>query len=101
MSHVAVHFTFQNSWTIAFLTGKPGGDVLNHLEGDYVSELADAPPRQVSTDDLWLDSVRGVSLRLYTGNRAITLASGSDTVTVKFGWDDFGWEEEEEETPVE
>ena len=71
------------------------------LEGDFVSELADAPPREVSTDDLWLDSVRGVSLRLHTDNRAITLASGSDTVTVKFGWDDFGWEEEEEETPVE
>ena len=72
------------------------------LEGDFVSELADAPPREVSTDDLWLDSVRGVSLRLSTGNRAITLASGSDTVTVKFGWDDFGWEEEEEApTPTE
>ena len=71
------------------------------LEGDFVSELADAPPREVSTDDLWLDSVRGVSLRLHTDNRAITLSSGSDTVTVKFGWDDFGWEEEEEETPVE
>ena len=55
----------------------------------------------LATDDLWLDSVRGVSLRLHTDNRAITLASGSDTVTVKFGWDDFGWEEEEEETPVE
>ncbi|MFZ1538747.1 MAG: hypothetical protein WAT23_15350 [Chromatiaceae bacterium] len=63
------------------------------LEGDFVSELADAPPREVSTDDLWLDSVRGVSLRLYTDNRAITLASGSDTVIVKFGWEDFGWEE--------
>ena len=63
------------------------------LEGEYVSELADAPPRQVSTDDMWLDSVRGVSLRLVTDNRAVTLACGSDTVIVKFGWDDFGWEE--------
>ncbi len=64
------------------------------LEGEYVSELADAPPREVSTDDMWLDSVRGVSLRLHTDNRAITLACGSDTVIVKFGWEDFGWEEE-------
>ena len=55
------------------------------LEGDYVTELADAPPNEVSSDDLWLFSERGVSLHLHTGNPAVTLAAGSDRVKVQFG----------------
>ncbi len=31
-------------WTIAFLTGKPGGDVVNHLPGDYVSVYVPTTP---------------------------------------------------------
>ena len=31
-------------WTIAFLTGKPGGDVANHLEGDYISVYVPTTP---------------------------------------------------------
>jgi uncharacterized membrane protein len=31
-------------WTIAFLTGTPGGDVTNHLEGDYVSIYVPTTP---------------------------------------------------------
>jgi uncharacterized membrane protein len=31
-------------WTIAFLTGVPGGDVVNHLEGDYVSVYVPTTP---------------------------------------------------------
>ena len=31
-------------WTIAFLTGKPGGDVINHLQGDYVSVYVPTTP---------------------------------------------------------
>ena len=31
-------------WTIAFLTGKPGGDVVNHLEGDYISVYVPTTP---------------------------------------------------------
>jgi uncharacterized membrane protein len=31
-------------WTIAFLTGVPGGDVVNHLEGDYVSIYVPTTP---------------------------------------------------------
>ena len=58
------------------------------LEGVFVSELADAPPKEVSSDDLWLYSERGVSLRLHTDNPAITLATGGDTVTVQFGWEE-------------
>jgi uncharacterized membrane protein len=31
-------------WTIAFLTGTPGGDVVNHLRGDYVSVYVPTTP---------------------------------------------------------
>ena len=31
-------------WTIAFMTGKPGGDVVNHLQGDYVSIYVPTTP---------------------------------------------------------
>jgi uncharacterized membrane protein len=32
------------SWTIAFLTGTPGGDVARHLKGDYVSIYVPTTP---------------------------------------------------------
>jgi len=28
-----VQYPREGSWTIAFLTGQPGGDVANHLQG--------------------------------------------------------------------
>ena len=36
------------SWTIAFLTGKPGGDVANHLRGEYVSVYVPTTPNPTS-----------------------------------------------------
>ena len=55
------------------------------LEGDYVSELAEAPATDVSSDDLWLYSQRGVSLHLHTDTSAATIATGGDKVLVQFG----------------
>lgn len=39
-----VQFPRQGSWTIAFMTGQPGGDVANHLKGDYVSVYVPTTP---------------------------------------------------------
>jgi len=39
-----VEFPRKGSWTIAFLTGEPGGDVSNHLQGDYVSVYVPTTP---------------------------------------------------------
>lgn len=39
-----VQFPHPGSWTIAFLTGQPGGDVVNHLQGDYVSVYVPTTP---------------------------------------------------------
>jgi uncharacterized membrane protein len=41
---VLVPYPHQGSWTIAFLTGVPGGDVKNHLIGDYVSVYVPTTP---------------------------------------------------------
>jgi len=32
-----VQWPHPGMWTVAFLTGRPGGDVANHLQGDFVS----------------------------------------------------------------
>lgn len=41
---VLVQFPRQGVWTIAFITGHPGGDVVNHLPGDYVSVYVPTTP---------------------------------------------------------
>ena len=43
-----VQYPRQGSWTIAFLTGVPGGDVRNHLAGDYVSVYIPTTPNPTS-----------------------------------------------------
>lgn len=45
---VMIPYPHQNSWTIAFLTGVPGGDVKNHLVGDYVSVYVPTTPNPTS-----------------------------------------------------
>ncbi|MEZ0316893.1 MAG: DUF502 domain-containing protein, partial [Methylophilaceae bacterium] len=39
-----VQFPREGSWTIAFQTGTPGGDVANHLQGDFVSVYVPTTP---------------------------------------------------------
>jgi len=39
-----VEWPHTGSWTIAFLTGRPGGDVVNHLPGDYMSIYVPTTP---------------------------------------------------------
>lgn len=41
---VLVQFPREGTWTIAFVTGKPGGDVANHLPGDFVSIYVPTTP---------------------------------------------------------
>ena len=43
-----VQYPREGSWTIAFLTGQPGGDVTNHLQGDYVSVYVPTTPNPTS-----------------------------------------------------
>jgi uncharacterized membrane protein len=39
-----VQWPREGMWTIAFLTGRPGGDVMQHLQGDYVSVYVPTTP---------------------------------------------------------
>ncbi|MEO8164558.1 MAG: DUF502 domain-containing protein [Betaproteobacteria bacterium] len=43
-----VQYPRQGSWTVAFLTGQPGGDVANHLSGEYVSVYVPTTPNPTS-----------------------------------------------------
>src|SRR5712692_4485575 len=43
-----VQYPREGSWTIAFLTGRPGGDVANHLHGDYLSIYVPTTPNPTS-----------------------------------------------------
>ena len=43
-----VQYPRNGSWTIAFLTGSPGGDVPNHLKGDFVSVYVPTTPNPTS-----------------------------------------------------
>lgn len=43
-----VEYPRKGCWTIAFLTGIPGGDVKNHLQGDYVSLYVPTTPNPTS-----------------------------------------------------
>jgi len=43
-----VQYPRTGSWTIAFQTGRPGGDVVNHLRGEYVSVYVPTTPNPTS-----------------------------------------------------
>ena len=43
-----VQYPRQGSWTIAFLTGAPGGDIVNHLHGEHVSVYVPTTPNPTS-----------------------------------------------------
>lgn len=45
---VLVQYPRAGSWTIAFVTGTPGGDVGNHLKGEYVSIYVPTTPNPTS-----------------------------------------------------
>jgi uncharacterized membrane protein len=45
---VLVQYPRAGSWTIAFVTGKPGGEVANHLDGEHVSVYVPTTPNPTS-----------------------------------------------------
>ena len=57
-----IEYPRAGSWTIAFLTGKPGGDVRNHLDGDYVSVYVPTTPNPTSGFFLMLPSSEVIEL---------------------------------------
>lgn len=43
-----VQYPRKGLWTIAFMTGQPGGDVVNHLKGEYISVYVPTTPNPTS-----------------------------------------------------
>lgn len=61
---VLVQFPREGAWTIAFLTGTPGGDVVNHLHGDYVSVFVPTTPNPTGGYFLMLPKADVIELEM-------------------------------------
>ena len=59
-----VQYPREGAWTIAFLTGQPGGDAANHLHGDYVSVYVPTTPNPTSGFFLMLPKSEVIELDL-------------------------------------
>ena len=57
-----VQYPREGSWTIAFLTGRPGGDVVNHLQGDYLSVYVPTTPNPTSGFFLMMPTIDVIEL---------------------------------------
>ncbi len=61
---VLVQYPRQGSWTIAFVTGKPGGEAAEHLAGDYVSLYVPTTPNPTSGFFLMAPRTDVIALRM-------------------------------------
>jgi len=61
---VLVQYPRQGSWTIAFVTGKPGGEAAEHLHGDYLSVYVPTTPNPTSGFFLMVPRADVVALRM-------------------------------------
>jgi uncharacterized membrane protein len=61
---VLVQYPRQGAWTIAFVTGKPGGEVVRHLPGDFVSVYVPTTPNPTSGFFLMLPRADVVALKM-------------------------------------
>ena len=61
---VLVEFPRKDAWTIAFVTGTPGGDVANHLHGDYVSVYVPTTPNPTGGYFLMLSRSEVIALEM-------------------------------------
>lgn len=79
-----VQYPRQGSWTIAFMTGYPGGDVVNHLKGEYISVYVPTTPNPTSgfflmmpkSDVIELDMSVDAALKYIISMGVITPANG-------------------------
>ena len=79
---VLVQYPRQNSWTIAFITGAPGGDVVNHLHGDYVSIYVPTTPNPTSGFFLMMPKADVIELNMSV-DEALKYIISMGTVTPK------------------
>ena len=61
---VLVQYPRAGSWTIAFVTGKPSGEVADHLPGDYLSVYVPTTPNPTSGFFLMMPRADVLALRM-------------------------------------
>lgn len=61
---VLVQYPRQGCWTIAFVTGKPGGEAAQHLRGDYLSVYVPTTPNPTSGFFLMLPRADVIALKM-------------------------------------
>lgn len=61
---VLVQYPRQGSWTIAFVTGRPGGEAALHLPGDYLSVYVPTTPNPTSGFFLMVPRVDAIVLHM-------------------------------------
>lgn len=59
-----VQYPRQGAWTIAFLTGRPSGEVARHLDGDFISVYVPTTPNPTSGFFLMLPRADVVELKM-------------------------------------
>ncbi len=79
---VLVQYPHLGSWTIAFVTGTPGGDVVNHLHGDYVSIYVPTTPNPTSGFFLMMPKSEVIELEMSV-DEALKYIISMGTVTPK------------------
>jgi uncharacterized membrane protein len=78
---VLVQYPHQGSWTIAFVTGKPGGEVAQHLGAEHVSLYVPTTPNPTSGFYLLVerDKVRELDLPVEQAFKMILTMGIADT----------------------
>jgi uncharacterized membrane protein len=61
---VLIEYPRAGAWTIAFVTGRPGGEAANHLSGDYLSVYVPTTPNPTSGFFLMLRRADAVPLAM-------------------------------------
>jgi uncharacterized membrane protein len=61
---VLVQYPREGAWTIAFVTGKPGGEAATHLSGDYLSLYVPTTPNPTSGFFLMVPRADVISLAM-------------------------------------
>jgi uncharacterized membrane protein len=61
---VLVQYPREGSWTIAFVTGRPGGEAAQHLSGDYLSLYVPTTPNPTSGFFLMVPRSDVIALRM-------------------------------------
>ena len=84
-----IEYPRKGTWTIAFLTGKPGGDVSNHLQGEYISVYVPTTPNPTSGFFLMLPKADAIELDMIV-DQALKYIISMGTVAPQTAAEKFG-----------